>query len=1072
MKKVSNRLYLAHKIFNYTMLALLVVFLLFLWQLYRGPISAPFLKPYIIAALSHNSETTEVSLEGVNIELVRSVKPIKIIANKVIYKSKDDSVKFSAPRVAVSFSIKALLQGIVAPSSIELENPSVYIFTTYGLKKQDKASDVTEKKLDYYVTLFEDFLEKFNSNDNTYPESYINNITISGGEVEFHEVDLGRKWVLSDLNYRLNRGLSDISTDVSALININDTPISAGVDAGYRATDNKLAVQAYFSDLVPSTVIDNYVDEETRAKLYQINVPVSGKISTVVDFNEFKSGREDLIHAVEKAIKEINFQFEGGQGNIIFSAEDNQSKYNISSFILDGKINGGLDNIEIKDADFNLGEQKVKIGFTATGLGKMLLKSSLKALKMKFTADIKALKLNDLYIYWPRYIAPEAWEWCKDSLFGGDAKNAHFEFDFGYNSKSKKIDLTKLSGGAYIEDSNVRYINTMPMVTNVYGDFKVDSNSITITLDKAKSDGILLDSGMVRIYDLDKYNNYITIKLLSNSSIVDALKLIDHPPLNFTSQLGLKPDTMKGTADTELSLDFELKKDIGYDDVKVTVNSTLHDVEMSGIADDKIVKADELKLFVNNKELKVDGDANFDNIPINISWNEKFNPDKENTSRYRAKFRGDEVLLKKLGVDVSILSKPYIDGYIDIEAIAQPVQNGYNIDVSANLQHAALDYSFLGFVKPQDQKGELKANLAVRNKKVSSITSFTLNKPDFEIIGRADFDGQNRPVLINISKIHGPKTMAQAKIDLSYGKTPKYIINISGNSYDLSEFFERRSSSNSNKEQSSQSNWEETPNIELNIAVNSLWSNPDVAVTNFAGTAKLVHGVGIHEVHLIGNYDYNKNMMLKVDYEPKPNKEYYLSINSNSAGNTLRFLRIYNDMHGGNLKIEAKRGVDKMLIGHAKIRDFSLHNTPVLAKLLTVASFTGMVDLLTGEGMTFSHFDAPFKYKNDILYVNKGHTYGNVLGISFSGAYNMSSDVIDIDGVVAPAYGLNTMIGKIPLVGNLLVGRDGTVFAANYTISGTSEEPIVDINPLTALSPNSLKEVVASLFGQDEDEEF
>ena len=1072
MKKVSNRLYLAHKIFNYTMLALLVVFLLFLWQLYRGPISAPFLKPYIIAALSHNSETTEVSLEGVNIELVRSVKPIKIIANKVIYKSKDDSVKFSAPRVAVSFSIKALLQGIVAPSSIELENPSVYIFTTYGLKKQDKASDVTEKKLDYYVTLFEDFLEKFNSNDNTYPESYINNITISGGEVEFHEVDLGRKWVLSDLNYRLNRGLSDISTDVSALININDTPISAGVDAGYRATDNKLAVQAYFSDLVPSTVIDNYVDEETRAKLYQINVPVSGKISTVVDFNEFKSGREDLIHAVEKAIKEINFQFEGGQGNIIFSAEDNQSKYNISSFILDGKINGGLDNIEIKDADFNLGEQKVKIGFTATGLGKMLLKSSLKALKMKFTADIKALKLNDLYIYWPRYIAPEAWEWCKDSLFGGDAKNAHFEFDFGYNSKSKKIDLTKLSGGAYIEDSNVRYINTMPMVTNVYGDFKVDSNSITITLDKAKSDGILLDSGMVRIYDLDKYNNYITIKLLSNSSIVDALKLIDHPPLNFTSQLGLKPDTMKGTADTELSLDFELKKDIGYDDVKVTVNSTLHDVEMSGIADDKIVKADELKLFVNNKELKVDGDANFDNIPINISWNEKFNPDKENPSRYRAKFRGDEVLLKKLGVDVSILSKPYIDGYIDIEAIAQPVQNGYNIDVSANLQHAALDYSFLGFVKPQDQKGELKANLAVRNKKVSSITSFTLNKPDFEIIGRADFDGQNRPVLINISKIHGPKTMAQAKIDLSYGKTPKYIINISGNSYDLSEFFERRSSSNSNKEQSSQSNWEETPNIELNIAVNSLWSNPDVAVTNFAGTAKLVHGVGIHEVHLIGNYDYNKNMMLKVDYEPKPNKEYYLSINSNSAGNTLRFLRIYNDMHGGNLKIEAKRGVDKMLIGHAKIRDFSLHNTPVLAKLLTVASFTGMVDLLTGEGMTFSHFDAPFKYKNDILYVNKGHTYGNVLGISFSGAYNMSSDVIDIDGVVAPAYGLNTMIGKIPLVGNLLVGRDGTVFAANYTISGTSEEPIVDINPLTALSPNSLKEVVASLFGQDEDEEF
>jgi hypothetical protein len=84
----------------------------------------------------------------------------------------------------------------------------------------------------------------------------------------------------------------------------------------------------------------------------------------------------------------------------------------------------------------------------------------------------------------------------------------------------------------------------------------------------------------------------------------------------------------------------------------------------------------------------------------------------------------------------------------------------------------------------------------------------------------------------------------------------------------------------------------------------------------------------------------------------------------------------------------------------------------------------------------------------------------------------MEIDVIDVNGMVAPAYGLNTMIGKIPLVGNLLVGRDGTVFAANYTITGTSDEPDIDINPLSALSPNSLKEVVGSLFGQDQSGDF
>lgn len=1073
MKKVSNRLYFARKIFDYALLVLLVIFLLFLWQLYRGPISVPFLKPYIVAALNPDADEAEVSVDSVNIELVRSVRPIKIIANNVVYKRNDDSVRFSAPRTSVSFSIKALMRGIIAPASLEMEKPSVYIFTSYGLKEHDKASEITEKKLDYYVTQFEDFLERFNSEDKTYAESYINNIVISGGEVEFHEVDLGRKWVLSDLNYSFSRGIGEMSTDISALLNLEDTIVSVGVDIGYRAADNKLVFQAYFGDLVPSEVINNYVDEETRSRLYQINVPVSGRITAAVDFNEFIINRDDLLLAVEHAVKDIGFQFEGGQGSIVFASDDQESKYDISSFVLDGHINGGLDNLEIKNADFNLGEQKVKLGFAASGLESFLLKSSQKKLKLRLTADIASLKLNDLYIYWPRYIVPDAWEWCKDGIFGGDAKNAHFEFDFGYDAKTKQFGFQDIRGSAYIEDSNIRYIDTMPMVTNVYGTFGVDNTSINIALDKAKSDGILLDSGQVRIYDLDKYNNYISIKLLSNSSISDALKLIDHPPLEFTSELGLKPDLLKGSAETELALDFELKKDLGYDDIKVGVKAKLQDVEVADVIDGKPVKAENLTLEVDNTGLKVDGEALLDDIPVTVLWNERFHPDKDNASSYSLKFKIDEEVGKKLGISSGILGKPYIDGYAEVEAVAKPAAGGYDVDIRADLQHAALDYGFLGFVKPLGQKGELKTVLNIRDKKLQSVPSFSLLKADFSLEGKVAFDKKDRVSLIDIGKIRGPKTSANSKIRFAYEPEQKITINVSGSSYDLSEFFESRDNASKKQSQtSSAADWENSPNVDINIAVNTLWSNPDVAVTNFAGTAKIVKGVGIYELHLIGNYDYNKEMTLKVDYVPKPKNEFYLTIDSNAAGNTLRFLRIYKDMHRGNLHIEARRDAEKMFIGHAKIRDFSLHNTPVLAKLLTVASFTGMVDLLTGEGMTFSHFDAPFKYKNQILYVNKARVYGNVVGITLGGAFNMANDAISLEGMIAPAYGLNTMIGKIPLVGNLLAGKDGTVFAANYSITGTSEAPDVSLNPLSALSPNSLKEAVASVFGKEGDDEF
>ena len=48
MKKVSNRLYLTQKIIDYIGVVFLGLLLLFIWQLYRGPIELPFLKPYMV----------------------------------------------------------------------------------------------------------------------------------------------------------------------------------------------------------------------------------------------------------------------------------------------------------------------------------------------------------------------------------------------------------------------------------------------------------------------------------------------------------------------------------------------------------------------------------------------------------------------------------------------------------------------------------------------------------------------------------------------------------------------------------------------------------------------------------------------------------------------------------------------------------------------------------------------------------------------------------------------------------------------------------------------------------------
>ena len=127
--------YYIRKILDYLGVTFLLALAVFLWKLYQGPIGVPFLKPYIIEALHSGQNEYTVDIGEVNIELVHSIQPVKIIAKNVVLKKNDDTVSVKTKKLFLSFSIRALLQGMIAPSSILIKNPEVSIFTTYGVEK-------------------------------------------------------------------------------------------------------------------------------------------------------------------------------------------------------------------------------------------------------------------------------------------------------------------------------------------------------------------------------------------------------------------------------------------------------------------------------------------------------------------------------------------------------------------------------------------------------------------------------------------------------------------------------------------------------------------------------------------------------------------------------------------------------------------------------------------------------------------------------------------------------------------------------------------------------------------------
>ena len=61
-----------------------------------------------------------------------------------------------------------------------------------------------------------------------------------------------------------------------------------------------------------------------------------------------------------------------------------------------------------------------------------------------------------------------------------------------------------------------------------------------------------------------------------------------------------------------------------------------------------------------------------------------------------------------------------------------------------------------------------------------------------------------------------------------------------------------------------------------------------------------------------------------------------------------------------------------------------------------------------------------------------------------------------------PAYVVNAALGRIPWIGRLFTAeRGGGLIAANFSVSGTTGDPSVRVNPLSLLTPGFLR----GLFG-------
>lgn len=188
-----------------------------------------------------------------------------------------------------------------------------------------------------------------------------------------------------------------------------------------------------------------------------------------------------------------------------------------------------------------------------------------------------------------------------------------------------------------------------------------------------------------------------------------------------------------------------------------------------------------------------------------------------------------------------------------------------------------------------------------------------------------------------------------------------------------------------------------------------------------------------------------------------------LEASADDLGALLRAASVTGAVRGGTLVVSGRAdesGPDARLRAHVSARSFSVVDAPLLLRVLALASLHRFAGTLRGDGLAFDSLEGTVVAQGGRYELQNLRGRGSSLGLTAAGWIDTGTDRLSIEGVLIPAYAASKALKSIPLLGDLLVGRDQSgLVAVAYKVRGSLSNPKVSANPLTALTPGMLREI-------------
>lgn len=647
---------------------------------------------------------------------------------------------------------------------------------------------------------------------------------------------------------------------------------------------------------------------------------------------------------------------------------------------------------------------------------------------------LDAIAHDRLLQLWPKALVPRTRDWVGQNVATGLLRDVKAALRLSPGQEPR------LALGYEFDDAEVRFLRTLPPIRKGRGRSSIEGKTYLVVLDagevQAPMGGTIDAAGSVfKVPDVTAKPARAEIRLRTDSTITAALSLLDLPPFGFMTKAGRPADLGLGRAVVDTRLTLPLQRRVQLDDVDYHVSGILRDVASDQIIPGKTVKAEALTLEADPRGLTISGPGRAAGVGFDVTYRQGFGPEAKGRASVEGIVDLSPDALTAFGVALPDgMVSGAGEGQIRLDLVrgAAPV-----LALTSDLAGIGLRIAPVGWSIGAATRGRLEVEAELSSPPV--VTRLALDAPGLSATGEISLKPGGGLDKARFDKVD-LGTWLNGAVELTgRGANRAPDVAVTSGTIDLRRFQAPGGSAARGADTGG-----------LRLQLDRLVVTDGITLTGLQGEFGLRGGLN-------GQFRGSVNGAAIVRGEVVPSRHgTAVRIESSDAGAVLRAAGVFDSARGGGLVLRlTPRAEPDSYDGRAEMTGIRVRKTSALVELLSAISVVGILEQLNGSGILFANADFDLLLTPAAVQITNGAAMGASLGVSVAGLYGTRTKRLALQGVVSPVYLVNG-------IGAALTRRGEGLFGFNYAVTGTSDDPQVQVNPLSILTPGMFREIFRS----------